>query len=118
MTIRECIAKLDEFPGKIGKKGEELCTMYCYNGDHVRTGELANSFYEKHSSSVVDITTDCPYAKYVVKGRGEVKPVFKKALSNNYDFGPVAHASAYSGDDFVKKAAKDLAAQAESIFYS
>ena len=84
------------------------------------TGGLRGSITYSFSEEEVDIEATAPYAKYVAKGRGEVKPVHAKALSNLYtgdgSFGPVAHAKASKAQPFDVETAHALASEIHSLF--
>lgn len=77
LTIAAAIEKLEDLPVKIGQAGKEIM-----QGEvPVDTGKLQGSVgWRMLSTSTISIGTDIPYAKYVEYGRGEVKPVRRKAL--------------------------------------
>ena len=77
MTIDDAIRRLNELPPKIGREGEAIMQSEV----PVDTGKLPASIgWRMLSTSTISIGTDIPYAKYVEHGRGEVRPVRRKAL--------------------------------------
>lgn len=105
LTISAAIDKLQGLPPKIGQAGQQIMQSEV----PVKTGKLQASIgWRMLSTSTISIGTDIPYAKFVEYGRGEVRPVRKKAL--HWDDVFAMRSSPTKPNDFVGRTASRLSA--------
>lgn len=113
MTFDECLARIEAFPGKIAKRGEEILREEVPVG---KTGKLKDNVTSTASPSFVHIYTQTFYAGFVRFGRGEVKPVEKDALWWEDLSHPVGRAKPSKANAFNVRAADKLRAELKSLF--
>lgn len=113
MTIDECIQRIEQFPNKIAKRGEDIMRQEVPVG---KTGKLRANVTSTASPSFVHIYTQTFYAGFVRFGRGEVRPVEKKALWWEDLSHPVGRARKSDANPFNVRAADKLRGQLKSLF--
>lgn len=110
-TIEATIRWLDMVPELVGAKGYEYVRGSIISHDHIVTGRMLNSVHYEVNGPHARIWVWTKYAGFVNDGRGEVRPVSKKALSWDLPYPlphPVMRASAYPGSHFFDEAYEQL----------
>lgn len=106
MGVEELVTALETLKDRVIEQGVEIMKEEV----PVRSGALRDSIHsEPMGGEVYFIGTDIEHAKYVENGRGEVRPVTKKAL-HWYDGADIfsMYARPTKPNDFVGRTARKL----------
>lgn len=107
MSLNDMIQKLSTLKQRIADEGVAIMRGEVPHGE---TGRLEKSIFSEINGDTIFIGTEIEYAKYVVYGRGEVRPVRAKSLHWTQGGKDVfaMKAGKVDANDFVKKTADKL----------